>query len=233
MRRASVVSCALAAVLALGACGEGDPTTPIRTIEPQRTASSASPNPEKLFKNTGGCDLLTPAERRSIAGVSIDTVAPGPVIPGALLCRWVRTLKTPRTISIGVISQPRKVWIRQLPMVIDNLTTSGRADSKYTKRLQSIKRTAISEPESISAGEACDIFSFFVEVAEGKKGRKEGFLFQGTQYGDFKVTWQRCSQGVHTELVYEEPGLQVSIALAQSVVRLGKAAHRRALKELA
>jgi hypothetical protein len=37
---------------------------------------------------------------------------------------------------------------------------------------------------------------------------------------------------VHTELVYEEPGLQVSLAVSQVVTRLGKVAHRRAVERL-
>ena len=47
------------------------------------------------------------------------------------------------------------------------------------------------------------------------------------------MSWQRCAGGVHTELAYEEPGLQVSLALSQSVIRLGKLAHKRAINKLA
>ena len=231
MRRALVVSCALAVVFGLlAACGDEEPT-PIRTVEPRQTASSPSPD-AKLFKKGRGCDLLTPAERRSIAGEKLDTVAPGLVIKGALQCRWVRSLATRRTIVIQVTSQARRVWVKQLPTLIDNLTVSGRADAKYTERLQSIKKAAINEPESISDKEACEYLSLFAEIGQGKKNRTQGILVQGTQYGDYTISWQRCSQGVHTELIYEEPGLQVSLALAQSVIRLGKAAHRRALDRL-
>lgn len=232
MRRALVVSCALAVVLGgLAACGSDETPNPIRTVAPQRTASSASPDPD-IFKKGRGCDLLTAAQRRSIAGEKLDTVAPGPAIKGALQCRWVRTLSTPRTVVLRVTSQGRRVWVRQLPKLIDNLTVSGRADAKYSGRLQSIKRAAINDPESISSKEACEYFSLFVEISQAKKNRTQGILVQGTQYGDYTISWQGCSGGVHTELVYEEPGLQVSLALAQAVIRLGKAAHRRAVAKL-
>jgi len=232
MRRALVVSCALAVVLGgLAACGSDETPNPIRTVAPQRTASSASPDPD-IYKKGKGCDLLTASERKSIAGEKLDTVTPGLVIRGALQCRWVRTLSTPRTIILRVTSQERRVWVKQLPKLIDNLTVSGRADSKYSGRLQAIKRAAVNDPKSISDKEACEYFSLFVEISQSKKNRTQGILVQGTQYGDYTISWQRCSNGVHTELVYEEPGLQVSLALAQAVIRLGKAAHRRALDQL-
>ena len=59
MRRALVVSCALAVVLGLlAACGSDEPAEPIRTVEPQRTASSPSVDPEAA-RNSDGCKLLT------------------------------------------------------------------------------------------------------------------------------------------------------------------------------
>jgi hypothetical protein len=233
MRRALVVSCALAVVLGvLGACGEDEPATPIRTVEPQRTASSPSVDPER-FKNEEGCRLLTGPERRSIAGEKLETVAPSPLIKGALICRWVKTLNTPVTTSIKVVSQPLDVWVQQVPKQIDRLMVSGRSDGKYSDRLQAAKKQILRGPDEISHEEACKYFSLLVEISQDKKGLREGLLFQGTQRGDFKVSWQRCSGGVHTELAYEEPGLKVSLALSQAVIRLGKTAHRRAVDKLA
>jgi hypothetical protein len=232
MRRSRVVLCALVVALGgiLGACGRDEPTNRI-TLEPQRTASSPSPD-AKTIKNSEGCKLLTPAERRSIAGDKLDAVAPVPAIEGALLCRWTKTLATPRTTSIQVISQPLQMWVQRLPSQIDNLVVTGQADDEYSKRLQSLKKSVIGAPDDVSDKQACKYFSLLVEIGQGKKGLTEGMLFQGTQYGDYKVTWQRCGGGVHTELIYEEPELQFSVPLGQSVIRLGKNAHRRAAKEL-
>jgi hypothetical protein len=214
----------------LGACGDDEPANRIK-LEPQRTASSSSPD-VKTTKNSEGCKLLTPAERQSIAGDKLDVVAPMPVIKGGLVCRWTKTLSTPRTTSIQVISQPLQVWVQQLPKHIDNLVANGKSDEEYSKRLQSLKKTVLRAPEEVSDKQACEYFSLLVEISQGKKGLTAGILFQGTQYGDYKVTWQRCSRGVHTELSYEEPELGISLPLAQSVIRLGKVAHQRAAAEL-
>jgi hypothetical protein len=232
MRRAPVVSCALAVVLGLlGACGGGEPATPIRTAEPQRTASSPSVNPETA-KNSEGCRLLTGKERRSIAGDKLEIVAPSPVFKGALLCRWVETLKSPRTISLRVASQPLDLWVQQVPTQIDRLIAAGQPDSEYSKRLQAAKKEILRGPAEISDEQACKYFSLLVETNTDEKNKTDGILFQGTERGDYSVTWQRCAGGVHTELFYEEPGLQVSLALIQSVIRLGKIAHRRAIAQL-
>ena len=232
MRRARVVLCALVVVLGgiLGACGDDEPANRIK-LEPQQTASSSSPD-VKTTKNSEGCKLLSPAERESIAGDTLDAVAPMPAIEGALLCRWAKTLASPRTTYIQVISQPLQVWVKRLPKHIDNLVASGKSDEEYSKRLQALKKDVIRAPEDVSDKQACKYFSLVVEISRDKKGLTEGLLFQGTQYGDYKLTWQRCGGGVHTELVYEEPGLQISLPLGQAVIRLGKAAHRRAVDRL-
>ncbi len=233
MRRTWVVLSALAVVLSLvlGACGGEEPQTPIRTPKPQKTASSPSPDTETT-KKSEGCKLLTPAERRSIAGEKLNTVAPLPVTKGALVCTWVHTLSTPLTTTLKVTSQPVDLWVRGVPKRIDDLILSGRFDQKYSKRLQTAKKEILRGSEKLSEKQACKYFSLLVEVHEGKKNLTEGILFQGTARGDYQVSWQKCAGGVETELVYEEPGLQVSLALSQSVIRLGKAAHKRALKLL-
>ena len=232
MRRARVVFCALVLGIVLGACGgDGEPAGPIRTFEPETTASSPSPEP-LTDQSSEGCQLLTPDDRRSIAGEKLDTFAPMPPIEGALQCRWVKTLTTPRTTSIKVVSQPPHVWLQQVPIYIDTLVASGRSDAEYSKRLQSLKKRVIRAPEDVSDEQACKYFSLLVEISFDKKGLTKGLQFQRTQFGDYMVAWQQCGGGVHTGLVYEEPGLQVSRALGQSVARLGKLAHRRAVNRL-
>ena len=229
-----IVSCALAIVLGvLASCGGDDePTNSIPTLEPKRTASSPSPDPETA-RNSEGCRLLTPAERRSIAGENLETVAPLPVVKGALLCRWVKTLSTSVTTSIRVISQPVQRWVQTLPAEIDRVIASGKANDKFTNRLKVAKTTILRGADEVSNKQACSYFSLLVEVNDKtKKGLNEALLYQGTVRGDYTVGWQRCGGGVHTDLLYEEPGLQISLALSQSVIRLGKIAHRRAVDKL-
>ena len=233
MRRALIVSCVLAVVLGvLGACGGDEPADRVRTLEPQRTASSPSPDPQTA-RNSDGCRLLTAAERRSIAGEKLETVAPLPVIKGALLCRWVKTLSTPVTTSIRVISQPVQRWVQTLPAEIDRVIASGVANERLTSRLKVAKNTILRGAGEVSDRQACSYFSILVEANDKqKKGKAEALLYQGTTRGNYNVGWQRCSGGVHTDLLYEEPGLQFSLALSQAVIRLGKAAHRRAVAKL-
>ncbi len=234
MRRALVVSCALTVVLGLlGACGGDEPAKPVRTVEPQRTASSPSVDPEAA-KNSAGCRLLTAKDRRSIAGVALNTVYPMPLIDGVLLCRWVKTLTTPKTISIKVISQPAPVWAqRNVSKQANRLLAAGQTSDKITDRLLAAKKEASGGAAGVSDAEACKMFSLLIEANNKKrKGLTQDLVFQGTTRGNFTVAWQKCGRGVHTELVYEEPELQPSLAVSQAVIRLGKTAHRRAVDEL-
>jgi hypothetical protein len=229
MRRTLLALCGL--VLVLGGCTRGEPEEPLRTFEPQQTASSPSPKPQ-VAKDSEACKLLTPKDRRSIAGEKVEIVAPLPVTKGVLQCRWVKTLKTPVTPSIKVISRPVQIWASTVPRQIDRSIQTGTVDDKYLARLQAVKKKVIREADEISDSDACDIFALLVEVNEDRKNASEFVLYQGTTRGDFTVAWHRCSGGVETELTYEEPGLAPSEALSQSAVRLGKLAHKRAIKLL-
>ena len=231
MRRALIVPCALAVMFGvLVACGDDEPSNPIRTIEPQRTASSPSPDPEAA-RNSAGCQLLTAKDRRSMAGESLETVKPLPLIDGILLCQWVKTLTTPKTTSIKVISQPAQVWAqRNVPKQVNRFIATGRSGDKLTDRLLAAKKEISGGAAEVGGAEACGMFSLLVEANNKKrKGLTQDLQFQGTTSGDFTVAWQKCTKGVHTELSYAEPGLQPSLAVSQSVIRLGNLAHRRAV----
>ena len=229
MRRSLLSFCAL--VVVLGGCTRGEPEEPLRTFEPQQTASSPSPKPQ-VNKDSDACTLLTSKDRRSIAGENIEVVAPLQVTKGVLQCRWVKTLKTPLTTSIKVFSQPVEYWAQTVPRQIDKLIRTGQVEDKWLKRLQAIKQKTIREADEISNSDACDIFAFLVRISDGRKNASDFTLYQGTGRGDFTVAWHRCGGGVYTELIYEEPGLVPSVALNQSIARLGKVAHQRALKIL-
>jgi len=237
MRRARVVLCALAVVVGVGLSGCGlfdrpPPEKPVRTLAPPTAASSPSADPATV-KNSEGCRLLTPKERRSLAGENLETVVPVPPIKDVLLCKWVKTLSSPVTTAIRVISQPVQTWARTLPTIIDSRIASKQTSDALTDRLQTAKRQILRGTDDISDKRACSYFSLLLEVSDKKKkGQVEALAYQGTANGDFTVGWQRCGEGVHTELIYEEPGLQVSPALGQSVIRLGKIAHGRAVKKL-
>lgn len=228
MRRALVVSCALAGVfgLLLGGCGNrNDPETPRRTFEPQQTASS--PSPRVTRPDSGVCSLLTSKERASIAGVKIDVVVP--VMQKAKQCRWVKT-RLSSLPAIEVVATPAKEWVGQLPSLIDNTVISGRVDKKFSKRLQAAKTKVLRGADKIGKREVCDMFSLLVEANGGQKGSRELVLFLPVATGDLTATVQSCSMGVHTLLIYSEPGLMPSSALSQAMLRLVALAHQRAIK---
>ena len=237
MRRARTLHCALAVVLVVVLAGCGGDDTPIRTVTPQITASSPSPDLEAVTKKDPGCRLLTPKERASIAGQRLDAVFPSPKVEGTLFCRWVPTLKKPVTTSIQVTSQKLQSWVRNIPAHIERLMATGQSFDEHSKQLQEMKTEIARAPEKISDEQACRYFRTLAKMGRGKAKavgpKNEGILFQGTQDGDFKVSWQRCGEGVHTEIVYDEPDLQVSLALGQAVIRLGKLAHKRGARILA
>jgi len=230
MRRAVVLLCALAFVV--GGCARGDdPAKPIRTVEPQNTASSPSVDPQAA-RDAEGCQLLTAKERRSIAGMNLDIVAPQPAITDVLQCTWVKSLSSTLTTFIKVTSQPVQVWVKTIPKQVDRIMVTGKPNDKLTQRLKRIKTEVLRGPNDIADDEACDILSVLVEANGGEKNADQFLLYQGTGRGDFTVTWNRCAGGVHTAFVYGEPALQASVPLSQSVVRLGKVSHKRAVKEL-
>ena len=201
------------------------------TFEPQQTASSPSPKPQ-VNKDSDACTLLTAKDRRSIAGERIKVVAPLQVTKGVLQCRWVKTLKTPLTTSIKVFSQPVQNWAQTVPRQIDKLIRTGQVDDKWLKRLQAAKQKTIREADEISDSDACDVFALLVRINEGRKNASDFTLYQGTGRGDFTVAWHRCGGGAYTVLTYAEPGLVPSVALNQSMARLGKLVHQRAIKLL-
>lgn len=229
MRRALIVSCGLAVVigLMLGGCGENrnDPETPLRTFEPQETASSPSASVTRT--ESGVCALLTSKERASIAGAKIDVVVP--VTQKATQCRWVRTRES-LLPAVEVLAMPAKEWVDQVPGLIDGIVVSGRADENLSKRLQAAKRKVLSDSDKIGKRETCDMFSLLVEASGGRKGSRELVLYLPSATGDTTATAQKCSQGVHTLVTYSEPGLTPSHALSQAILRIGTLAHQRAIK---
>ena len=229
MRRSVVVLCALA--VALGGCARGDDgTKPTRTIEPQLTASS--PSPEAPGKDSKGCTLLTAKERRSIAGEKLDVVAPSEAAKDTLECRWVNTLSTPVPRALRVEAKPAQRWVLGLPQQIDGAIASGRTERKYSKRLQAAKKKVFEGADEIGDKEACRLFSLLAEAGGGKKGASQTAFFLPAEGGRITAIAHTCTSGVYTLLTYDEQGLALSSALGQATLRLMRIAHQRAIKIL-
>ena len=230
MRRSVVVLCALAAALGGCALGDGTTTKPTRTIEPQFTASS--PSPEAPGKDSKGCTLLTSKERRSIAGEELDVVAPSQDAKSTLKCRWVNSLSTPAPTALSVESTPTQRWVLGIPQQVDSTIASGRSERKYAKPLQAAKKKVNERADEIGDKEACRMFSLLLEATGHKKGASQIVYIQPAGAGGITSIVQLCTDGVVTLLMYDEKGLAPSVALGEAVLRLAKAAHKRAIKIL-
>jgi len=225
MRRAVVVLCAFAFVV--GGCGRGeDPAKPIRTIEPQNTASSPSP---KVVSDADACRLLTSRERASIAGTDIDTVVPAARQEGSRLCRWVSKPSKPLP-ALSVVTASAKERVEQMPRMVDSLLVSGRAGKRFTERLQAAKKKVLRGADELSDSEACEMFSLIVHANGGEKGAREIVHFQPAQSGQITAVGQKCARGVYTSLTYEENELAPSEPLIAAMSRLVDLAHKRAIE---
>lgn len=228
MRRARVATCALVLLLgvSLGGCGADEPpANPVRTLEPQETASSPSPNVTN--PDSAVCSLLTSKERASIAGAKIDFVVP--VVQKAKQCRWIQAASSPLP-AIEVTASPAREWVSQLPGLIENMVKAGRVDAKFTKRLHAAKKKVLRGADKMGTREVCDLFSLIVEANGGEKDSKTLAYFLPTTTGEITASVQTCSQGVNTLVTYSEQGLRPSEPLGQAMLRLADLAHQRAIK---
>jgi hypothetical protein len=225
MRHRFVAACALV-VLGAGLCGcaRGDQPGPVRTFEPERTASS--PSPKATAGNRDVCQLLTAKERKSIAGVRIDVVIPA---ADPTQCRWVKSLKVPFSSSITVLTLSAQDWVRRLPALIDTTITEGLADDDDVKRLVAAKKRVAQGADEIGNKEACDLFALLVEAYRGEKAIRTMVTFQAS--GDSpSALAQTCTRGRYTALAYAERDLFPSRALNTAVLRVLDYAHERAVK---
>ena len=223
-----MVHCALVLVLgvSLAGCGSDDsPAKPVRTLEPQLTASS--PSPTVHDPDSEVCSLLTSKERASIAGGKLDLVVP--VAQKAKQCRWAKDASSPLP-AIELTAAPASEWVSQLPSLIERMVKAGRVDDKFSKRLQAAKRKVLRGVDKIGKREVCDLFSLVVEANGGKKDSKTLVYFLPTATGEITASVQTCSKGVNTVVTYSETGLRPSEPLGLALLRLAGLAHQRAIK---
>jgi hypothetical protein len=225
MRRTIALACTLAVLLG-GCAGDGDPQKPLRTFEPQNTASSPSPKVEKA--DEVACTLLTSKERRSIAGMKLDIVAPQRVNKEIHRCRWVESLAAPLPRAIEVAVQRTEVWLKQVPRRIDVITQTGGAEGKMLHRLQAAKKDVLRGVDKVDDEEACKIFSLLIEARFDKKGLNQYYALQDENTA--AVT--RCANGIHTSVSYSERGLESSVPLSEALQRIAKLVHQRARKQI-
>ena len=226
MRHPFVAAWALAVVLgaSLSGCARGDEPGPVRTFEPETTASS--PSPKATAGDRDVCKLLTAKERKSIAGERIDIVAPA---NDSSQCRWVKSLKVRVSTSITVQTSSAQDWVRRLPAMIDGTIAEGKADDKDIKRLIAAKKRVVEGADKISNREACELFALLVEAHRGEKDIRTMVSFQPS--GDSaSALAQTCTRGRYTALLYAERDLYPSRALNAAVLRVLGYAHERAIK---
>jgi hypothetical protein len=225
MRRAVTVLCALAFVV--GGCGRGeDPATPIRTIEPQNTASSPA---AKVASDAAACRLLASKERASIAGTNLDTVVPAARQEKSRQCRWVSTPSKPLP-ALSVVTSSAQAWVVQMPRMVDAFLVSGRTGKRFTEQLQAAKKKVLRGADKLSDSEACEMFSLVVRANGGEEGARVIVHFQPAQSGQIIAIGQKCTRGVYTALTYEENDLAPSEPLIAAMSRLVGDAHERAIE---
>jgi hypothetical protein len=174
------------------------------------------------------CTLLTSKERRSIAGMKLDIVAPMRVNQEIHRCRWVESLAAPLPRAIEVAVQRVEVWLKQVPRRIDVIIQTGAAEGKMLQRLQAAKKDVLRGVKTISDDEACDIFSLLIEARFDKKGLTQYYALQD----DNTAAVTRCANGIHTSVSYSERGLESSVPLSEALQRIAKLVHKRARKEI-
>ena len=162
MRRALIVTCALAVVLS--GCARGvDSAAPTSTFTPSETASSPSPK-EAAFSDEKACRLLTSKERRSIAGVKLDAVAPAvPAAEHLTVSVAHRPVRSPPR-RMNVVTMTAQTWARNFPAQADRRSAAGRAGKKMAKRLQAAKLSVSRGVEKLGNREACQLFSLILET---------------------------------------------------------------------
>lgn len=132
--------------------------------------------------------------------------------------------------ALEVVTSPAKEWVQLLPQLIDSTIASGRAEKRFTKRLQAAKKKVLRGADRLSASESCEMFSLLVRANGGKKGTSEIALFRPTQSGQTVATVQICTKGVYTLVTYEEKSLTPSLPLADAMLRLVRIAQKRAIE---
>jgi hypothetical protein len=224
MRHPFVAVCALVVLGAgLSGCAQGDQPGPVRTFEPERTASS--PSPKATAEDRDVCKLLTAKERRSLAGERIDVVAPA---EDPRQCRWVKSLKAPFPTSVTVLTSSAQDMVRRLPAMIDSTIAEGLAD-KEIKRLVAAKKRIAKGADKIGNKEACELFALVVEAYRGKKDIRTMVTFQPSGTSASALA-QTCTRGRYTALAYAERDLYPSSALNAALLRVLDYAHERAIK---
>ena len=227
MRRALIVTCALAVVLA--GCARGaDPAAPASTFTPSETASSPSPA-ETAFSDEQACRLLTSKERKSISGVKLDAVAPAPSAAGTSQCHW-RTAQSAPFPTLNVVTMTSQTWAKGFPEAVDEAVRSGRASKKLAKRLRTARSEAMRGSNSMGKEEACRYFSLILETYDLPRNSRTTTFIPTEVNGQLGSTVATCSRGLYTAITYAEVDLTPSDALYAAFVRLLELAHQRAVK---
>jgi hypothetical protein len=210
--------------LVLAACGGDPPTTPTKDPGPLTTASSPSPRPSSA--SSPACSLLTPVERKLIAGDDLDAVLPSPTLKGTFQCRWVKSLKEPTTTLLQVVVTSAQEWTKTVPQQVDGALATGRSKTML-KRLLAARKKVQRGVDSISDKQACAMFALMAEASGRKPGTKEIVSFPMYR-SQLSVTASSCRKGRYISVMYTQSNLMPSPPLNAAITRLLHAAEQRA-----
>lgn len=220
----ALVACAL-----LTACtGTNGKPSPIGTLEPSITQSSAEPT--KPPPNDA-CKLLTAEEREDLMGMPMNAEAPVRPANGTQECVWTRSKYESAQAAIKVIALEGTTWAQVARPQIARALGVQAANGTLTKKLESALADLSTAPTELSDERICEIYFLYSE-AYGLQQTEE-LLFYGSIGAIPAVFAASCEGGRVVMAGFGEYGLRGSIAANHAAGRLLDAAKGRAAEVLA
>lgn len=219
----ALVVCAL-----LTACARpGGHPSPIGTLEPSITQSSAEPT--KPPPNDA-CKLLTAEEREDLMGIPMNAEAPVRPANGTQECIWTRSRYESAQAAIKVIALEGSTWAQQARPQIARALGVQAGNRSLVNKLEQALADLSNAPTELSDERICEIYFLYSE-AYGLQ-RTEELLFYGSIGAIPAVFAASCEGGRVVMAGFGEYGLRGSIAANHAAGRLLEAATGRAAEVL-
>ncbi|WP_143448903.1 DUF3558 family protein [Kineosporia sp. A_224] len=215
---------AVAFCVLVAGCASTDPQTSASTAVGGTSASSSSaPSASASAGAVAPCDLLSSAERATLAGRPVGKPSPG-ATGGMPLCKW----PTADGGFVQAASAPASQWAQSLPELLRLVEASNLiTDDEGLEKLREGGRI-VAGGQRLDAVEACAMFSRLVELQGVAPGRTSVVNVLPTLEDPSAVSGQMCSEGTYTSvMVANVKGLDEPLPVEKVETAL-ESAHRRA-----
>lgn len=207
---------AMALLTVAGCSGSDDP-------KPKATKGSSAPTAD--VDEAAACALLTPADRRRLAGMAVDTVLTSDAREGgSSQCRWQAD-----NALVQVTTLPAKAWATSLPDVVAQLETSRQQDSTTDRKDLARAKKLLAGADSFTNAEACSAFTTLAEIGGAKRGATTTITPVPITETEVGLSAQICAKGQLTSIIYSVPGLEETPKVDRTVTSVLRSAHRRVL----